>query len=95
LPATVQDGEPVWHLYVVRHAQRDELARHLAEHGISTMIHYPIPPHRQPAYAGLGYKQGAFPIAERIHAEVLSLPMGPCMLVEQAEKVISAIREYC
>lgn len=94
-PVIEEGNEAAWHLYVVRHARRDELARHLAEQGVATMIHYPIPPHLQPAYAGLGYKQGAFPVAERIHAEVLSLPMGPCMTIEQAEKVISAIRGYC
>jgi dTDP-4-amino-4,6-dideoxygalactose transaminase len=94
-PVAAEGADAVWHLYVVRHARRDELARHLAERGIATMIHYPTPPHLQPAYAELGYKKGAFPIAEKIHAEVLSLPMGPCMSAAQAEMVVSAIQSFC
>jgi dTDP-4-amino-4,6-dideoxygalactose transaminase len=91
IPTVPSWAEPAWHLYVVRHPQRDELAKRLSEAGIGSMIHYPIPPHLQPAYSELGYQLGAFPIAEKIHAEVLSLPMGPSMTLNQAEKVISAI----
>jgi dTDP-4-amino-4,6-dideoxygalactose transaminase len=93
LPTIVEGCESVWHVYVVRHPQRDELACRLGERGIGTMIHYPIPPHMQPAYSGLAYSQGAFPITEKIHAEVLSLPMGPTMGKGQVEKVIVAVRE--
>ena len=60
LPSVPEWAEPVWHLYVVRHAQRDALAKALAEQGIGTIVHYPVPPHLQPAYAGLGYAEGAF-----------------------------------
>ncbi len=95
LPTVVEGCESVWHVYIVRHPNRDELARRLTERGIGTMIHYPIPPHMQPAYNGLGYGRGAFPITEKIHAEVLSLPMGPNMNLGQAESVISAIRASC
>jgi dTDP-4-amino-4,6-dideoxygalactose transaminase len=91
-PAVPAWAEPVWHLYVIRHADRDGLARRLAEAGVGTMIHYPIPPHRQPAYAELGHAAGAFPASERIHAEVLSLPMGPHMTRDQVERVIAAVR---
>jgi len=70
------------------------LAEHLAKHGIATMIHYPIPPHLQPAYSSLGKKKGDFPIAEQIHAETLSLPIGPTMRVEQVEKVIAAVQQF-
>ena len=84
--------EPVWHLYVVRHLYRDELQQCLQRMGISTMIHYPIPPHLQPAYEELGYGTGAFPITEAIHREVLSLPMGP-HLGGRINQVIAAIRK--
>lgn len=93
LPATMSGTEPVWHLYVIRHTHRDQLQRELSESGVVTMIHYPIPPHLQPAYAELGYGAGDFPIAERIHQQVLSLPIGPTMTDEQVQQVISAVRE--
>jgi dTDP-4-amino-4,6-dideoxygalactose transaminase len=83
---------PVWHLYVVRHAQRDALARGLAEAGIGTLVHYPIAPHMQAAYRELGLEEGRFPSAEAIHREVLSLPMGPTMTREQAVEVAQAVR---
>ena len=60
--------------------------------GVATMIHYPVPPHLQPAYAPMGLQAGALPISERIHAEVLSLPIGPTMPLEQADAVVDALR---
>lgn len=81
----------VWHLYVIRSSKRDELQRSLTEAGIGTMIHYPIPPHLQPAYRDLGYKAGDFPITEAIHAEVLSLPIGPTQSNEQTELVARTV----
>ncbi|WP_371767934.1 DegT/DnrJ/EryC1/StrS family aminotransferase [Massilia sp.] len=92
LPVVPEWAEPVWHLYVVRHAQRDALAKGLAEAGIGTLVHYPIAPHLQPAYADLGMTEGRFPIAEAIHREVLSLPMGPTMTAAQAVEVAQAVR---
>jgi len=94
LPFIADDESSVWHLYTIRHSERDRLAEHLAKHGIATMIHYPIPPHLQPAYSSLGKKKGDFPIAEQIHAETLSLPIGPTMQVEQVEKVIAAVQQF-
>ena len=94
LPFIADDESSAWHLYTIRHSERDRLAEHLAKHGIATMIHYPIPPHLQPAYSSLGKKKGDFPIAEQIHAETLSLPIGPTMQVEQVEKVISAVQQF-
>lgn len=91
LPVVPEWTRPVWHLYVVRHARRDALARALADLGVGTLVHYPIPPHLQPAYTELGYKEGDFPIAEAIHREVLSLPMGPHMTLEQAGIVADAV----
>ena len=92
LPSVPDWAEPAWHLFVVRHADRDGLQTQLAERGIGTLIHYPIPPHLQAAYAELGYAQGDFPIAERIHAEVLSLPLWPGMTDAQVARVIEAVR---
>lgn len=77
LPSTPTWAEPVWHLYVVRSPSRARLQEHLLENGISTMIHYPLPPYLQPAYAEMGLVAGTFPLTEGIHHEVLSLPMGP------------------
>jgi dTDP-4-amino-4,6-dideoxygalactose transaminase len=92
LPVVPAWAQPVWHLYVVRHPRRDALAKGLADAGIGTLVHYPIAPHLQAAYAELGMKEGRFPIAEAIHREVLSLPMGPTMTVEQAAEVAQAVR---
>ncbi|NGZ83088.1 DegT/DnrJ/EryC1/StrS family aminotransferase [Duganella aceris] len=95
LPQVPDWAEPVWHVYVIRHARRDALAKALAEQGIGTIVHYPVPPHLQPAYAELGYKAGDFPLAEAIHNEVLSLPMGPTMSDDQALRVAAAVRAFC
>lgn len=94
LPFVPDWADPVWHLFVVRTPNRDALQKHLTEYGIGTMIHYPIPPHLQPAYAELGYHEGAFPISERIHREVLSLPMGPHLTQQQQNQVLRALREW-
>jgi dTDP-4-amino-4,6-dideoxygalactose transaminase len=77
LPQEPQGLASCWHLYVVRTPHRDRVQRRLAEHGIGTMIHYPLPPYRQEAYAGLGLVAGTFPRADQLAAEVVSLPMGP------------------
>lgn len=90
LPVVAAHVEPVWHLYVVRGANRDLLQKGLTDAGVGTMIHYPVPPHLQPAYKMLGYKPGDFPVAERIHQQVLSLPMGPTMSDEAVAEVVSA-----
>ena len=92
LPDVPTWAEPVWHLYVVQHPQRNALQQKLGEAGIGTLIHYPIPPHLQSAYAALGYDQGSFPVSENIHNEVLSLPIGPSMRLSDAEQVIEAVR---
>ena len=92
LPQVPDWADPAWHLFVIRHSDRDGLQKRLTELGIDTLIHYPIPPHLQPAYAELGYAPGDFPIAEAIHREVLSLPMWPGMSEAQIERVIAAVR---
>lgn len=87
LPQVPGWAEPVWHLFVVRHPMRDLLQQKLAEAGIGSLIHYPVPPHLQKAYGQLGYSPGDFPIAERLASEVLSLPMGPHLAFDVVERV--------
>jgi dTDP-3-amino-3,4,6-trideoxy-alpha-D-glucose transaminase len=94
LPPVPPGSEPVWHLYVVRTARPDLLAAHLAERGIGTARHYPEPAHLTAAYAWLGYERGAFPIAEALAAECLSLPLYPGISEQQVERVVEAIEEY-
>jgi dTDP-4-amino-4,6-dideoxygalactose transaminase len=91
LPYVPDWVEPVWHLFVVRHSQRDTLQQRLSEAGIGTLIHYPIPPHRQGAYAVDGYAAKVFPIASQLAEDVLSLPMGPHLGEEQVQQVITAM----
>lgn len=93
LPYVPDWAEPAWHLYVVQHPQRDALQKALADVGVGTLIHYPIPPHLQQAYAPAGWGLGSFPLAERMADQVLSLPMGPHTNLEQANQVIAACRE--
>lgn len=91
LPFVPEWAHPVWHLFVIRSQQRAALQAHLTAQGIGTMIHYPIPPHLQPAYSELGIKQGSLPIAETMHREVLSLPIGPHMTNDQVVRTIKSI----
>jgi dTDP-4-amino-4,6-dideoxygalactose transaminase len=94
LPFVPDWAEPVWHLFVVRTPERDRLQKHLETSGIGTLIHYPIPPHRQQAYADLGLTDGSLPISEVIHREVLSLPIGPHLSLEQARRVVAAVQSF-
>ncbi len=82
-------AEPVWHLYVVRHPQRDQLQQQLTNAGIGTLIHYPVPPHLSGAYADAGFPMGTFPLAEQLAQTVLSLPIGPHLTADQAASVIA------
>ena len=93
-PKAPAEGEPVYHLYVIRAPDRDELAAYLKERGVSTGLHYPKPLHFQPAYARLGLKEGAFPEAEAATREVLSLPMFPDITEEQVGYTAGCIKEY-
>jgi dTDP-4-amino-4,6-dideoxygalactose transaminase len=95
LPCVPEWGEPVWHLFAVRHRQRDKLQAALAEAGIGTLIHYPIPPHLSGAYADAGWTAGDFPIAEEIAKTELSLPMGPHLGAKEQEIAIQSIRQLC
>ncbi|MFG6433908.1 DegT/DnrJ/EryC1/StrS family aminotransferase [Roseateles sp. LYH14W] len=92
LPVVPAGLESAWHLFVVQHEDRDRLQAELAKQGIGTLIHYPVPPHRQPAYAELGYGEGDFPVSEAMHKRVLSLPLWPGMSDAQMARVIRAVR---
>ena len=89
LPFVPDWADPVWHLFVIRSPHRDKLQKELSERAVSTMIHYPIPPHLQPAYAELNLGEGSLPVAEAIHREVLSLPMWPQITHNQVNEVIA------
>ena len=95
LPVTHTHATHVYHLYVIRTQRRDALQKHLSENGIGSLIHYPIPPHLQPAYASLGFKKGDYPIAEEIADTCLSLPLWPGMTESNVESVAKCIREIC
>jgi dTDP-4-amino-4,6-dideoxygalactose transaminase len=94
LPFVPEWAAPVWHLFVVRHCEREALQRYLVSKEIGTLVHYPIPPHFQSAYKELGLTPGAYPISEALHREVLSLPIGPHLRQEQAIAVVDAIASF-
>lgn len=92
LPCMAREEAHAWHLFVLRCRHRDLLQRHLLACGIQTQVHYPAPPHRQPAYAGL--IDAHLPLTERLHQEVLSLPMGPTLAAADVERVIAAVNAF-
>ena len=89
LPSVGCGNTHVWHIFAVRSAKRDDLQKYLAENGISTMIHYPVPPHRQPAYSE--WEEHHYPVSEQIHREILSLPMSPAMTDAEIDFVIERL----
>ena len=91
LPQTASWAEHVWHLFVVRSPQRDALQRALAEHGVASLIHYPIPPHRSDALGGTPSSRTALPIADELAGSVLSLPLFPQLSADQAGAVVKAV----
>lgn len=91
LPALSSGAESVWHLFVIRTPARNALQSHLAAHGIGSLVHYPVPPHLQGAYASMGMKKGSFPVAERWSDEALSLPLWPDV---PCQPVIKAVRNF-
>jgi dTDP-4-amino-4,6-dideoxygalactose transaminase len=94
LPTIAAGATHVYHLYIIRTEKRNELQNYLNENGIGTLIHYPIPPHLQQAYANLGFKKGDFPFAEKIANTCLSLPMWPGMTQEMISEITSKIKTY-
>jgi dTDP-4-amino-4,6-dideoxygalactose transaminase len=91
LPFVPAWADPVWHLFVVRHSERDLLQQKLTEGDIGTLIHYPVPPHLSGAYADAKWKRGDFPMAEELSDTVLSLPMGPHLPQEQASHIVGEV----
>jgi dTDP-4-amino-4,6-dideoxygalactose transaminase len=90
-PEVRAGAEPVYHLYVVRAAERDALMQRLSDQGVQTLIHYPVPVHLQAAYADLGYRRGDLTVTERICGEILSLPMHAGLRGEQVERVAKTL----
>ncbi len=86
------DEAHVWHVFVIRCEQREALQKHLADQGVQTLIHYPIPPHQQQAYKE--WNAHSYPISEMIHQQVMSLPMGPTITDEQVAAVIAACNSF-
>jgi len=93
LPHVPSWATPVWHLFVIRHPQRDALQKKLAEIGIGTLIHYPVPPHLSDAYSSFGFQASDFPLASSLASQVLSLPIGPHILKEHAGHIIDSLNE--
>jgi len=93
LPENPSDtNEHVWHIFIIRTQNREKLQNYLIENGIQTLIHYPIPPHKQEAYKE--WNSLSFPITEKIHNEVLSLPISPVMNEEEVDKIINCLNSY-
>ena len=86
-----ENAEPVWHLFVVRVSEREEFQKRLADDGIATGIHYPLPLHLQPAYAHMNLPVGSFPVTERIVKEIVSLPVFPELTSSDLEAVTQTI----
>jgi len=94
LPREASYAESAYHLYVVRHPRRDELKKHLEANKVGCALHYPLPLHLQKCYADLGYKAGAFPVAEKAARECLSLPIFPELTDPQIQRVAQVIKEF-
>jgi len=92
LPKVLHEEGHVWHLFVIRSSKRDELQKYMNDNDIQTLIHYPIPPYKQKAYKELNNL--SFPITEKIHKEVLSLPISPVMSNEEMKKVVEVLNNF-
>ena len=92
LPQGPNDESMVWHVFAVTCPRRDELQKYLTDHGIQTVIHYPIPPHKQPCYAE--WNNQSYPTTERIHQEILSLPISPVLTDEEVDTVIHVVNDF-
>ena len=93
-PVVPEGSKPVFHLYILRVQNREELQKHLSENTIGTGLHYPIPLHLQDAYTQLGYQKGDFPVTEKVSDEILSLPMFPGLTDEQIQTVVKGICDF-
>ena len=93
LPQVMPSAEPVWHLFPWRTQNRDAVQKKLSNQGVTTLIHYPTPPHLADAYTDLGYEEGDFPVAEMLAAQELSLPIGPHLSLDSATCVVETLRQ--
>jgi len=94
-PAEAKYAYHVYHLYVIRTKKRNRLRNFLRDNKIQTLIHYPLPVHKQEAYKDLGYKSGSLPVAESIAREILSLPLFPELRIKEIDAVVKAINKFC
>lgn len=94
LPGVPEWSNPAWHLFVIRHPRRDELINAMERIGISCLVHYPIPPHRQKAFADHAPLDGSLPIASALADSMLSLPIGPHLPIEDAKKVVDVLLDF-
>lgn len=94
LPSVASWAEPAWHLFVIQHEDRDRLQARLMDDGVQTLVHYPIPPHRQLAYQGSAMANATLPVAEALARTVLSLPIGPHMSEQQLSAVVEAVNRH-
>ena len=92
LPTVRAEDNHVWHLFVIRTNKRDELQKYLIDNGIQTLIHYPIPPHKQNAYKE--WKSESYKISEQIHSEILSLPISGIQSFEDTQKIVKVINDF-
>ena len=92
LPQTYDEKAHVWHVFVVRTAERDRFQKYLGDNGVQTIIHYPTPPHKQPAYAEWNHL--SFPVTEQIHREIISLPISPVMTDEEVKQLVEVVNAY-
>lgn len=91
---SVEEGplSHVWHVFVVMTSLRSDFINHMTNNGVQTMIHYPIPPHKQEAYKE--WSEIVFPISEKIHSEIVSLPISPVMDMEDVQRIVEVVNEY-
>jgi dTDP-4-amino-4,6-dideoxygalactose transaminase len=94
LPEVPAGVEPAWHLFVIRSTERNRMLRFLAQSGIEAGLHYPLAPHHQPAYNDVALRTGNLPISEALHADVLSLPIGPHLTESGVSSVIEAVKAF-
>ena len=92
LPQQLNDENNVYHQFPIFCEHRDELQKYLKEHGIETLIHYPIPPHQQECYQEWNHLH--FPITEKIHAQELSIPMNQAISAEEAKEIVAALNSF-
>jgi len=85
---------PVWHLFIIQSKHRDILQRKLSEAGIGTLVHYPVPPHLQPAYVTLRYSRGMFPVSERIADSIISIPIGPHLSTGDVHYIVQKLKAF-